>query len=1115
MKDIKSLYLAAKNSGGKNDILSYSEAVQTLLENSPNDYILNLEYIISSDIGLRTLKPFVEKHGLPIMCYDNVMEVLEKCQDKCNTSKKDDTEYKEAISYLESFRQKYIGCFMMESYFHDQLPDNYVSVYYGANQNGIPNRKLAAGIISKFGEAAIPDVLVTAHSIGGSAMETAMQFIESHQTIGNPVICEWVLEAVKNTVTDVTPVMEHMASKSIGSIIDNMNSRNHQVYREAVITGSDDKMFEYSEDEVHSIGDMISLNEYKLTWASELKESVSDIQKNIYNLYEEYDGMVDDSGIPVYESAGGREKATSKIVANLKSLQKEIKNLIKPVIKAGVKSANQGKGILSAKVQYPSTTVGFVNKKGSSQFLLKKTVDKNIDEIVDDSKDDFLKSIMISIQLEIGSTTKSLETKCIENYLKSLQQALGPMVRKKIITFDKTENYYISLTYWTIQIYISKDYLLDGVDTSFIESVEEFEEFIATSVAPMLPGPGNTQPIEEGQWLLNTTNKKTGEIPGYIKRNHNLGYGEDDGTTPEKTDLHGDPVSDTSADSTLDDFKRPSFDDTSTPYSGLEDEKDKVDEPIPTTTAPMTPEDRKAINNFYYYTYNNSLNKNNGSFNKDGSSHDDHSTHTSTKRTIDDHSKNKRINSDNINGLPEDAENVDQPVKESKDPWQLDIPGDEAYVEGVLAAVTATIFLAPVVIGAGAIISYIVSSKIMENKYRKNVEKAISKILGKQVKDEKHYIQKANKTFSSFISEHNDDIIKQFYKLKETGGKLDPNPKAFFSFGDKSSRNIDVSKCTDDELLLGAEEIVIGLLKKSEIKTITDTLNKISPDIKFGISGENDLPGDDSGGDWSYFIKAGICSGGPEECPVDNTDEKGAEKWLNDQYERIEKSGYIVSSISMFMSAKKFLLDNFSDGVKKESVITEDVGDADKDRPESDHPVKDVLTDIDRNLVKQQQGAKKVVQNVQNAGRAFVKPIGRTKQWLTNMVNKWKDTDENNVKEKMADPHARSNLFSGIKKAVVGGSLIKAGILLNPVFLFLSVTRGLGKNKREFRIRTEMIGELKTELEVIDEKIKDADRVGDNKEKYKLMRFKNELNKKLLRVGGGQGFGKKRWADIV
>ena len=106
-----------------------------------------------------------------------------------------------------------------------------------------------------------------------------------------------------------------------------------------------------------------------------------------------------------------------------------------------------------------------------------------------------------------------------------------------------------------------------------------------------------------------------------------------------------------------------------------------------------------------------------------------------------------------------------------------------------------------------------------------------------------------------------------------------------------------------------------------------------------------------------------------------------------------------------------------------------------------------------------------------------------------------------NIKERLADPHARSGLFKAIKTAVITGSLFRAGLLLNPIFLFLAVTRRIGKGSREFRLRNEMIGELKTEIEVIEEKIKDADNNHDNKAKYQLMRLKNEMHKKLLRVG--------------
>ena len=177
-------------------------------------------------------------------------------------------------------------------------------------------------------------------------------------------------------------------------------------------------------------------------------------------------------------------------------------------------------------------------------------------------------------------------------------------------------------------------------------------------------------------------------------------------------------------------------------------------------------------------------------------------------------------------------------------------------------------------------------------------------------------------------------------------------------------------------------------------------------------------------------------------------------------------------------------------------------------KPQSDHPVKDVLMDIDRKSTKVQQDVKRNVQNIANVGRAATKPLNRTKMWIGNMVNQWKDKNENDLKEDLADPHSRNALFKAIKTCIEVGALAQAGLLFNPIFSALFTVYKVSNNKNKMRIRNQMIGELKTEMEIIDEKIKDADNNHDNKAKYQLMRLKNELNKKLLRVGGTKTFKK-------
>lgn len=671
MKDIKSLYNEARKTGNESDISAYQEAIQTYLECNPYGYISNLEYIITSDIGASTLKKFVETNGLPIACYDSVMEVLEKAIHKCDISGKDSSSFKEASDWLSDYRKKYLNYFMMYEYYTEEVDPKYIETYYSFNDSGIQGRKLPVGMINSFGESVIADVLITCDSIGGNVKPSFYEFCEKHYP-EDSMLYEWL----SGTIDDIDIIKykettDIVHDKSLSAKVNNIKSERQKVFRESVITGSNN-IYEYSEDDIENIKSLIAFKEYQLTWADEMTESsIIDIQHEIYDLYEELTSVISES-------------------------------------------------------------------------------DADLVDILPDT------------------------------------------------------------------------------------------------------------PVKEGApWIVNTRDKKTGSSPTYIGRNHDMAkYGEDDDS--------GEIVKSDNPDMSMDDYKRPSAGGTSSiDTNDLDDEEDNSSEDKSSKTNDST----SGVQNYYYYTYNNSLNKNSNSFNKDNSSKDDHSIHKSSY----DSSTGKHVNSHNNN-----------------------------------------------------------------------------------------------------VEEVNNKEEKDFEGLKESS-----------------------------------------------------------------------LP-------WELNI------------------------------------GFEIKSIN------------------------EAVGDADDNKPESDHPIKDILTDIDRATVKKQQQAKKKVQDIQNVGRAAMKPVNRTKEWIGNMIGKWKDADETNIKEKMADPHARSNLFTAIKKSITAGSLLKAGLLLNPVFLFLTVTRGIGKNKREFRIRNEMIGEIKTEISIIDEKIKDADSKGDNKAKYQLMRFKNELNKKLLRVGGG-----KRWAKLI
>ena len=166
-------------------------------------------------------------------------------------------------------------------------------------------------------------------------------------------------------------------------------------------------------------------------------------------------------------------------------------------------------------------------------------------------------------------------------------------------------------------------------------------------------------------------------------------------------------------------------------------------------------------------------------------------------------------------------------------------------------------------------------------------------------------------------------------------------------------------------------------------------------------------------------------------------------------------------------------------------------------------PKEDSLTkamDRDRETLPKQQGAKKATTKALNTGKAVLKPVSRTKQWINNVVNSVIKRDEDQVKAEMFDnPSYRSAV---LKAARLAAKLGMTGVLaaLNP---YLGVgyvgVQGLKAIDKQ-RLKGEMESELMTELEVTDQKIRDLS--GNTspealKQKYELMRIRQKLIDKL------------------
>ena len=283
MKDIKSLYLTAKNRGWDADISAYNEAVNELLKSDPNTYVSNLEYIISSSSGIDTFKEFVSTYGFSVALYEHAMGIVEDCIHKCERDGKPTTSFIEAKELMEKFRKENIHSFAMYEWYRNEDMSSYISTYYSMNPNGIQNRKLVKGMIDKFSEAAIPDILITAKQMGEKATKTAVEFIESYEDFATPIFYEYLSTLCK--------LSDESKAKTASAIVESMKIRNNEVFRESVISGDTNAVMEYSEEEVEAIKDLISFKEYNMLWGDEFGIPMTETANEIYSLYEEIDGM--------------------------------------------------------------------------------------------------------------------------------------------------------------------------------------------------------------------------------------------------------------------------------------------------------------------------------------------------------------------------------------------------------------------------------------------------------------------------------------------------------------------------------------------------------------------------------------------------------------------------------------------------------------------------------------------------------------------------------------------------------------------------------------------------------------------------------------------------------
>lgn len=167
-------------------------------------------------------------------------------------------------------------------------------------------------------------------------------------------------------------------------------------------------------------------------------------------------------------------------------------------------------------------------------------------------------------------------------------------------------------------------------------------------------------------------------------------------------------------------------------------------------------------------------------------------------------------------------------------------------------------------------------------------------------------------------------------------------------------------------------------------------------------------------------------------------------------------------------------------------------------------PKEDTLTkamDKDRETLAKQEEAKKKVQKAVNTGRAIAKPFSRTKKWLIKIVDSCIKRDEDKVKAQIVEnPSYRTALYKATRLALKLGLVSIAFTISGYLGAAYLVVQGAKLADRQ-RLRKEVEEEFATEIEILNEKIRLAEREDtpeSRKARWQMIRMRN----KMMRIVG-------------
>ena len=252
---------------------------------------------------------------------------------------------------------------------------------------------------------------------------------------------------------------------------------------------------------------------------------------------------------------------------------------------------------------------------------------------------------------------------------------------------------------------------------------------------------------------------------------------------------------------------------------------------------------------------------------------------------------------------------------------------------------------------------------------------------------------------------------------------------------------------------------------------------------------------------------------------ADNIDDKASGYSLIKEDMNIEEAFINIQSIYQEKA------DLFLESDKKDDNDEEDVSDEEIDKIEKDEEESDELNKKDKSgttgkkqkapeaknlanriqfkamdaeakqmknkAIRQQKG-----QEIINAGKAVTQIPKNVIDSIKDQIHKIDKIDDERRKNYMTEPGFRKKAFRNLKLAILYGGAAQVKLALVPI---VAIGRHFSKDK-DRRIRNETVREIQTEIRVCEEKISDANSNGDQKEKYRLMRIKDQLDAELVRV---------------